>query len=104
MLCARSDRAEQKPCEAQGAQMQINVFAIRYSGGSWQEYQHVCSAEEARAIIDSGRGKADDRFRYRVAQDNEFLARASDIFNVARGQDDRPAEGDTVVFGVQVAD
>lgn len=84
--------------------MQINVFAIRYSGGSWQEYQHVCSPEEAKAIIEAGEGKADDRFKYRIAQDGEVLARVSDIFNVARGQDDHPVEGDTVVFGVQVDD
>lgn len=82
--------------------MQINVFAIRYSDGSWQEYQHVCSPEEAKAIIDAG--KKDDRFRYRIAQDGDVLARASNIFNVARGKDDHPAEGDTVVFGVQVDD
>ena len=103
-MCARRDSAHEIPWEAQGAQMQINVFAIRYSGGSWQEYQHVCSPEEANAIIESGAVKAEDRFRYRIAQDSDVLTRASNVFNVARGQDDNPAEGDTVVFGVQVDD
>ena len=87
-----------------GGQMQINVFAIRYSGGSWQEYQHLCSPEETRAIIDSADSKTDDRFKYRIAQDSDYLTGASNVFNVTRGQEDHPAEGDTVVFGVQVDD
>ena len=84
--------------------MQINVFAIRYSDGSWQEYQHLCSPEEANAILASAPGTPDDRFMYRIAPESDFLAGASNVFNVARGQDNNPAEGDTVVFGVQVDD
>ena len=84
--------------------MQINVFAIRYSDGTWQEYQHLCSPEETNAIIASAEHRADERFKYRIAHDSDYLTGASNVFNVARGRDDRPAEGDTVVFGVQVDD
>jgi len=83
--------------------MQINVYAIRYSGGSWQEYEHRCSPEEANAVLASA-GKEREPFKYRIPQDGDFLAGASNVFNVSRGQDDKPAEGDTVVFGVQVDD
>lgn len=84
--------------------MQITVFAIRFRDGAWKEYQHNCSPEETNAVLDSAKAKAFERFRYRSPQYADYLAGASYIFNVARGTEDMPAEGDTVVFGVQVDD
>ncbi len=82
--------------------MQISVFAVRYSNGVWKEYQHHCSKEEVKAVVDSASAKAFERFRYRTPHYVDFLAGASYVFNVARGPDDKPSEGATVVFGVQV--
>lgn len=82
--------------------MQITVFAIRFKDGAWKEYQHICSPVEGEAVLESAKAKAFERYRYQTPQYADYLAGASYIFNVARGAEDRPAEGDTVVFGVQV--
>lgn len=84
--------------------MQITVFAIRFKDGAWKEYQHNCSPEEAKAVLESASAKAFERFQYRTPQYADYLAGASYIFNIARGTEDLPSEGDTVVFGVQLDD
>ena len=82
--------------------MEIAVLAIRFVDGSWKEYQHFCSREEVDAVLNSAAAKAFEKFRYSAPQYADYLAGAGYVFNVKRGADDRPAEGDTLVYGVQV--
>ncbi len=82
--------------------MQINVFAIRFTGGTWKKCEHYCSQEEADAVIESARAKAFESLRYQTPQYADYLAGAAYVFNVAYGLPDKPAEGDMLVVGVQV--
>ena len=84
--------------------MQFTVFAIRFQDGAWKEFKHHCSPAEDEAILESARAKAFEQFRYLTPQYADYLAAASYIFNIARGANSTPANGDTVVFGVQVGD
>ena len=84
--------------------MQITIFAARFAGNSWKEYQHLCSQEEAEAVIESAKAKAFEKFRYQTPQYADYLAGAGYVFNVAYGSQDKPAEGDSLVLGVQLDD
>lgn len=84
--------------------MRIVVFAVRFIDGVWKECQHTCSDEEAEAVTDSSRAKAFEKFRYSAPNYADYLAGAGYVFNISLGPPDKPAEGDTLVIGVQVDD
>ena len=81
--------------------MQIVVLAIQFKDGEWKEYRHRCSNAEIAALIDSTSAKVLERFHRRTPSHTDYLAAASYLFNVARGTEDRPQEGDRRVIEIQ---
>ena len=45
--------------------MQITIFATRFEGGAWKDWEHACTYVEAEAVIDSANAKALDHGRIR---------------------------------------
>ena len=82
--------------------MQITVFALRFEGGSWKDWEHACDEEELEAVLDSANAKALESGRPGKPTYFDFLQGARFIFDVAFGPREDPKEGDTEVFGVLV--
>jgi hypothetical protein len=81
--------------------MRITIFALRFEGGSWKDWEHDCDKEESEAVVDSASAKAFDNGRGKPTY-ADFLEGARYIFDVAFGPRENPQEGDTEVFGVLV--
>jgi hypothetical protein len=82
--------------------MLITVFATRFSGGVWKDWEHTCTEEEVEAIADTANAKADERCPGGTPVFADYLEGARYIFNVAFGPPESPREGDTDVYGVLV--
>jgi hypothetical protein len=82
--------------------MQITIFATRFEGGVWADWEHACTFAETEAVADSARAKA---FAYRRGREPvfiDYLEGARYIFDVAYGSSGSPREGDIKVYGVLV--
>jgi hypothetical protein len=84
--------------------MLITIFATRFLGGSWKDWEHSCNEEEVEAVADSAKVKADERIPRETPTLADYLDGARYIFNVAFGPPQSPSEGDTNVYGVLVND
>jgi hypothetical protein len=84
--------------------MLITIFATRFLGGSWKDWEHSCNEEEVEAVADSAKAKADERLSGVQPAFADYLDGAGYIFNVAFGPPESPSEGDTNVYGVRVND
>lgn len=82
--------------------MGITIFALRFEGGSWKDWEHICDKEELDAVEDSASATAFDNGRPGKPTYVDFLEGARYIFDVAFGPRENPHEGDTEVFGVLV--
>ena len=82
--------------------MLITIFATRFQGEVWKDWEHICNEEEVEAVVDSANAKADERIRGGSPNFADYLAGARYIFDVACGPRERPREGDTEVYGVLV--
>ncbi len=82
--------------------MRITIFALRFEGGVWKDWEHNCDEEEIEAITDSASAKALDNGRLGRPTYVDFLEGARYLFDVAFGPRETPQEGDTEVFGVLV--
>ena len=84
------------------AQMLITIFAARFEGGVWKNWEHACTFAETEAVIDSANAKALEHGRIREPAFIDYLEGARYVFDVAFGTKNRPRAGDTRVFGVLV--
>ena len=82
--------------------MQITIFATRFEGGVWKDWEHVCTFAETEAVIDSANAEAIEHGRMREPASDDYLAGARYIFDVAFGTMTSPRDGDTKVYGVLV--
>jgi len=82
--------------------MGITIFALRFEGGSWRDWEHTCDMEELEAVEDSARVKACDNGRPGAPTYVDFLEGARYIFDIAFGPREKPQQGDVEVFGVLV--
>lgn len=82
--------------------MRIVIFACRFQGGAWKNWEHTCDDKEAAGVLDSSRARAIDRAFSRNINYADYLQGARYIFDVARGLPHAPVEGDTRVYGVSV--
>lgn len=82
--------------------MRITIFALRFEGGFWKDWENNCDEEEIEAVADSASAKAFDNGRPGKPTYVDFLEGARYIFDVAFGPRETPQEGDTEVFGVLV--
>jgi hypothetical protein len=84
--------------------MQITIFAVRFEGGVWKDWEHTCTSAETEAVIDSANAKAIEHGRIREPMfiDIDYLEGARYIFDVAFGAKNSPRDGDTKVYGVLV--
>jgi hypothetical protein len=80
--------------------MRIVVYALRYEGSVWNDWEHECNENEARSVVDSANAKAFERAFTTIPIHIDILAGTRYIFERARGTLDNPAEGDTQVYGV----
>jgi hypothetical protein len=78
------------------------ILAIRFENGAWKDWEHTCSEEEVKAVVDSARAKAFEQSRYQKPSYVDYLDGARYIFNVIRGPLEKPMEGDTRVYGVSM--
>ena len=84
--------------------MEIIVFAERFENGIWKFSDHLCEKDEILALNDSALAKAFDRGNFSGATHIDYLKGAESLFNVFRGGPQRPAAGDTRVFGIKVSE
>ena len=82
--------------------MLITIFATRFHGGVWKNWEHACTFTETEAVIDSAKAKALENGRVKEPGFTDYLDGARYVFDVAFGTKNRPREGDTRVFGVLV--
>ena len=80
--------------------MQITIFATRFEGGAWKDWEYACTYVEAEAVIDSANAKALDHGRIREPVLIDYLEGSRYIFDVAYGTMNSPRDGDTKVYGV----
>jgi len=86
----------------EGDIVEIVVFAKIFKRGNWEIWEHRCSPEEINAIEDSARGYAQNRLSMDTPLPVDYLQGAGYIFDVARGLEDKPRDGDKRVHGVSV--
>jgi hypothetical protein len=84
--------------------MLITIFAIRFEGGVWTDWEHLCEGEELEAVFDSAKAKAVDHGRPGNPLYSDYLEGAKYIFNVAFGSAESPREGDTDVYAILVGE
>ena len=84
--------------------MLITIFAIRFEGGVWKDWEHACTFSETESVIDSANAKAFEQGRIREPVFVDYLEAARYIFDVAFGTKNSPRDGDTKVYGVLVGD
>jgi len=82
--------------------MLITIFAFRFGGGIWLDWEHTCDENELEAVADSARAKAADHDRPGSLLYLDYLEGAKYIFNTAFGTAENPREGDTNVYAVVV--
>lgn len=82
--------------------MFISVFALRFEGGVWKDWEHACTFAETEAVSDSANAKALEHGRIREPLFIDYLEGARYIFDVAFGTINSPRDGDTKVYGVLV--
>ena len=82
--------------------MLITIFATRFEGGVWKDWEHACTFAETEAVIDSANAKALEHGRTREPVFIDYLEGARCIFDAAFGTKSSPRDGDTKVYGVLV--
>jgi len=82
--------------------MLITIFAMRFEGGVWKDWEHACTFAETEAVIDSANAKALEHGRTREPVFIDYLEGARYIFDVAFGTKSSPLDGDTKMYGVLV--
>ncbi|HEY4382714.1 MAG TPA: hypothetical protein VGN01_20390 [Acidobacteriaceae bacterium] len=82
--------------------MRIVIFATRFQGGTWKDWEHLCDDNEAAAVMNSAVATAFDRGFSQRKIHSDYLQGARYIFDVACGLPDAPKEGDTQVRGISV--
>lgn len=82
--------------------MEIIAFAKEFRNGTWSAWEHVCNEEEVAGVLDSAQAKAGDRLFFGIPAPADFFAGARYIFNVMRGTEDNPQDGDRKIYGVCV--
>jgi hypothetical protein len=77
--------------------MKIIVFAEQFSDGCWDVWEHACTPQEVRMLVDCAMARADDRTSDQKPTHEDFLAGAHRLFDVVNS----PArERDTRVYCV----
>jgi hypothetical protein len=82
--------------------MQITIFAARFEGGVWTDWEHACTLAETEAVADSARAKAFACGRGGEPAFIDYLEGARYIFDVAYGSSGSPREEGIKVYGVLV--
>jgi len=82
--------------------MQITIFATKFEGGVWKDWEHACTYAETEAVLDSANAKAAEHGRIREPVFIDYLWGARYIFDVAYGTMNSAQDGDTKVYGVLV--
>ena len=82
--------------------MLITIFATRFLGGVWKDWEHICNEQEVDAVVDSAKAYSDDRGPGGSLVFVDYFRGARYIFDVVKGPPESPREGDTRVYGVLV--
>jgi hypothetical protein len=82
--------------------MEVIAFAKEFRDGIWSVWEHICDDEELEGVQDSARAKAGDRIPFGTPSPADYLAGVRYIFDVMRGTEESPREGDRKVYGVCV--
>jgi hypothetical protein len=82
----------------------VVVFGKRIDRGEWRPWERICMSEDMDGVLDSAIAKSLDRGRYGQPSYEDYLDGARYIFNIAYGSRERPANGDTRVFGILMND
>ena len=82
--------------------MEIVVYAKTFTSGRWKDWEHACSKEETEGVEDSARAYAMNRLSFDGPAPIDYLRGAKYIFDVTRGLENDPREGDTLVVGASV--
>jgi hypothetical protein len=89
-------------CVFERSEMLITIFATRFEGRDWKDWEHACTYTETEAVIDSANAKAFEHGGIREPVFIDYLEGARYVFDVAFGTKKRPRDGDTKVYGVMV--
>jgi hypothetical protein len=81
--------------------MEIVIFAEQFKNGNWDVWEHLCSPQEAAAVVDTARVRATVRSNGRPIH-ADFLESSRSIFNVEGGLASAPKDGDLRVYCVCV--
>ena len=58
--------------------MLITIFAMRFEGGVWKDWEHACTFAETEDVIDSANAKAPEHGRIRDAFDKASVHACAD--------------------------
>lgn len=78
--------------------MKIIVFAEQFKNGAWDVREHICTAKEAKALLDSALENARGYISNARPSHKDFLEGARKMFDVANGTAESPKDGDTQVY------
>jgi hypothetical protein len=82
--------------------MKILVFAEQFRNGVWDVWEHTCSPKEAETVLDSARSIAKGHTSNGRLAHEDVLQGARKMFDVARGTQATPQDGDLQVYCVCV--
>ena len=82
--------------------MEIVVFAEQFKNGIWDVWEYQCNPIEAKALVDSAITRAMGRAAGAEPAHEDFLESARCLFDVTRGSQVSPRNGDTRVYCVCV--
>ena len=74
--------------ESISAQCFITIVTTQFLGGVWKDWEHTCNEEEADAVVDSARAKADEHSPAGTPDSVDYFPGARSIFDVAYGPPD----------------
>jgi len=80
--------------------MRFVVFAEQFRHGNWDVWEHQCSPSEVTALLDSALERSKQRSSKGRPTHNDLIESARRIFNVERGPEPDPWEGDIRVYCV----
>ena len=82
--------------------MEIVVFAEQFRNGRWDVWEHTCAPNEIDAVVDCALVRAKVRSSNGRPIHDDFLEGARCTFDVTRGSENRPKDGDIRVYCVSV--
>lgn len=82
--------------------MEIIVFTKVFGEGTWKNVEHKCTDGEIESVIDSAQAKATESRHFGAPVPLHYLQATHYMFDVARGSPEKPADGDTLVYGVAI--